>query len=305
MLLRSRGIRINDDTIRHVTNDIGRIVFDKLMKDAEYDYGILDDPKRAPADPFSGPGILYIMCDGAAVNTRTRNDDGSSWRENKLGIVFTSDDLHTYATAKGGKETRLTERMYCSYLGSVDEFRKLLFSTACKKGYMKYKETVFISDGAKWIANMVAEDYPDAVHILDFFHLKENIYSYAKAKFNLDESKYKPWADELTTLIHDGKVDEALGRLDPDERYVNTVDLHGYLTLHHDHVDYPFYKEKGYFIGSGAIESGNKIVLQERLKRAGMRWGTFSAQAMLTLKAMECSGLWLEVEKIVHDFFGI
>ncbi|MCL1918127.1 MAG: OmpA family protein, partial [Peptococcaceae bacterium] len=49
---------------------------------------------------------------------------------------------------------------------------------------------------------------------------------------------------------------------------------------------------KGYFIGSGAIESGNKIVLQQRLKQASMRWNVSSAQPMLTLKTKCESNLW-------------
>jgi len=52
------------------------------------------------------------------------------------------------------------------------------------------------------------------------------------------------------------------------------------------------YESKGYFIGSGAIESGNKIFLQDRLKRAGMRWNIPTAQAMLTLKTKAGSDLW-------------
>ena len=40
------------------------------------------------------------------------------------------------------------------------------------------------------------------------------------------------------------------------------------------------------------IESGNKLILQDRLKRAGMRWNTATAQAMLTLKTKVESCIW-------------
>ena len=59
------------------------------------------------------------------------------------------------------------------------------------------------------------------------------------------------------------------------------------------------YKAKGYFCGSGAIESGNKIVLQKRLKQAGMRWEPQTAQYLLTLKTKYESGRW---ERDVVDF---
>jgi hypothetical protein len=65
------------------------------------------------------------------------------------------------------------------------------------------------------------------------------------------------------------------------------------------------YKEKGYYVGSGAIESGNKVVLQKRLKLAGMRWNELPAQYLLSLRAKYESGLWLEsvVEKLlIHEF---
>ena len=57
-------------------------------------------------------------------------------------------------------------------------------------------------------------------------------------------------------------------------------------------IDYLSYEKNGYFIGSGAIESGNKIVLQERLKQSGMRWNVITAQYLLTLRAKKESNLW-------------
>jgi hypothetical protein len=71
-----------------------------------------------------------------------------------------------------------------------------------------------------------------------------------------------------------------------------TVNLHTYLANNINKIDYRDYAEKGYYVGSGAIESGNKVVLQKRLKLAGMRWGELSAQYLLSLRAKYESGLW-------------
>ncbi|MDR1966732.1 MAG: hypothetical protein LBQ36_08480, partial [Synergistaceae bacterium] len=57
-------------------------------------------------------------------------------------------------------------------------------------------------------------------------------------------------------------------------------------------IDYAGYVKKGYFIGSGAVGSGNKVVLQQRLKQSGMRWNTETAQNLLSLKAKQASLLW-------------
>jgi len=137
-----------------------------------------------------------------------------------------------------------------------------------------------LDDGATWIRNMVEEYFPDAQQILDFFHLSENVHTYAKYLFKMDAAKDKK----------------------PNGCPIN---LHGYILNNINNIDYAAYEGKGYFIGSGAIESGNKIILQDRLKRAGMRWNTQTAQAILTLKSKAESGLWhrdVEVPFLKHCF---
>jgi hypothetical protein len=155
---------------------------------------------------------------------------------------------------------------------------------------------------------MVEELFPDAQHILDFFHLCENVNSYAKHIFNSDESKCKMWAKGVCDKLKASGYREVLTELKsftgkiPDNCPVN---LYGYISNNIKNIDYAAYEKKGYFIGSGAIESGNKIVLQDRLKRAGMRWNTATAQAMLTLKSKVESNLWSsDVEKpfLAHCF---
>jgi hypothetical protein len=73
-----------------------------------------------------------------------------------------------------------------------------------------------------------------------------------------------------------------------------------YINNNIDKIDYPSYKEKGYFVGSGAIESANKVIVQRRLKQAGMRWSVSGAQAVLSLRAKAESRLWVsEVKALI------
>ncbi|MBO4335812.1 MAG: hypothetical protein J5846_08270, partial [Desulfovibrio sp.] len=70
------------------------------------------------------------------------------------------------------------------------------------------------------------------------------------------------------------------------------VNLHTYLVNNRDNIDYPAYRAKGYFVGSGAIEGANKSVIQARMKLVGMRWNITTAQYVASLRAKERSGLW-------------
>lgn len=294
------GIKVNDDTVRLVTNYIGKIVFDEDCRKAEEAFEKLDSGKLQLTQKRKG--TLYIETDGAALNTRHKDAEGSTWRENKLGVVFSTENIHYWKGKDGERKHQITSREYISYVGSAQEFKKHLFVCALRNGYGEYKETVILSDGAAWIANMAEELFPDAQHILDYFHLSENVYTYAKAKFRMDETKYRPWAVAICEKLKEGDCESVLKDLDEKEQYGNTVNLYHYIKTNIHHIDYPVYKAKGYFIGSGAIESGNKVVLQKRLKQSGMRWNPETAQYLLTLKSKNESGLWeKDVVKLINQ----
>jgi hypothetical protein len=302
-ILRAYQLKINDDTIRQVANYIGSLVFQEDCKQAESAFNKLNQGRLQFPDRKK-KGILYIEVDGAALNTRSKDANGSSWRENKLGIVFSSDNVYTWKNHRGEKQRQIMKREYVAYIGSVSEFKKHVLSCALKNGYGKYEKTVMISDGATWIRNMREELFPDAQQILDFYHLCENVNTFAKHLFGMEPSKYAKWADEICALLKASRYKEVLvdlkGRKKPD---LCPVDLYGYIQNNVDNIDYAHYLEEGLFIGSGAIESGNKSVLHQRLKQAGMRWNPQTAQYLLTLRAKYKSRLWVqEVEYPVLRF---
>jgi hypothetical protein len=303
-IMRACHLKINDDTVRQVANYIGELVFKEDCRQAEeafkkLDQGKLCFPKRKKK------GVLYIEVDGAALNTRCKDETGSSWRENKLGIVFSSDNIYTWTNKRTGeKQRQINKREYVTYIGCVQEFKKHVLSCALKNGYGEYEKTVLISDGAAWIRNMREELFPDAQQILDFYHLCENVNTFAKHVFGQEPSQYAKWADETCALLKASKYDEVLDDLKRRIKPLQCpVDLYGYIQNNLANIDYANYIDENLFIGSGAIESGNKSVLQQRLKQAGMRWNPLTAQYLLTLRAKYKSKLWRqEVESPILKF---
>jgi len=287
-------INVNDDTVRQVANYVGTMVFQNDCEKAEEAYRASENAKLEFA--HDKKGVVYIQTDGAALNTRHKDENDSTWRENKLGEVFTTDDIHYWTDAKGKQRHQLLRKEYTSFIGPASEFKKHLLACALSNGYGRYKETVVLSDGATWIRNMVEEVFPDAQHILDFYHLCENVNTFAKHLFKTDETKCKLWAQDICDSLKSSQHESVLRDLSAfkDEKKIAgcPVNLHLYISNNVKNIDYVSYESKGYFIGSGAIESGNKIVLQDRLKRAGMRWNTATAQAMLSLKSKAESNIW-------------
>jgi len=293
ILKRNFSIKLNDETIRNVTNYIGTLIFKEDCQKAESAFLQLEKGQLEFRNDKNG--VLYIQTDGAALNTRTKDESGSTWRENKLGEVFSSDNIYYWTDKKGERQHKINKKEYVSYVGPVNEFKKHLFACALRGGYGRYKETVVLGDGATWIRNMVQEMFPDAQQILDFYHLCENVNEFAKHLFNQDENQYKPWVKDICDALRHSKCDNVLKELEKtkDKTYKNcSINLYSYISSNSNNIDYKNYETRGYFIGSGAIESGHKIILQQRLKQAGMRWNVETAQPILTLKTKVESDLW-------------
>lgn len=287
-ILKKINIELNDDTIRHVTNHIGRIIFDNDIKLADKNFKNNINLKN------NKNGTIYIEVDGAAINTRIKNKDNTTWRENKLGVIFNTDNIKWRKNIKTGElEHEILKREYISYIGSAEKFIPLVLSVAIKNGYGKFKNTVILSDGATWIRNMVDDYFPDGQQILDFFHLCENVHKFAKLYIPKNEGVAKKWADIICKKLKNSETTNVLDKLKNIQmKYNIKFDLYQYISNNIKNIDYKSYIKNGFFIGSGAIESGNKVVLQTRLKRPGQRWNVETAQNMLTLRAKQESDLW-------------
>lgn len=323
-LKESFGYSLSDNQVREITDYIGDIVLAEDIRQKEQRLASYH-PKamriarrgRRPKDGF----ILYCEVDGAMFNTRRSKEETealrkagkSNWMENKLGIVFRSDELRDTGEKDddGNSILRLGKREYVGTTKGVEEFRERLASTLLKNGMEEASAIVLISDGAPWIRRTREQYFPKATQILDLFHLKENVMKFAQYLFGNDKSKYYPWWKAACKLLEDGKWRDLLNQSDVAE-YKSTKDtpggvpnLYQYIWNNRDIIDYPTYMAKGYFVGSGAIESGHKTVMQGRIKLAGMRWYQDSAEKLMSLRTKLRSNLWeSEVVPLVRTEYG-
>jgi len=299
LLLKTMNINIAESQIKKIADYVGSLLHKEQMEKAEESYNKPEVAMGIISKQDKKDLILYIATDGSAVNTRIQDEGGSTWREMKLGMTFRSDNI-----IKNGETMHIKEKEYVAYLGSVSEFKKLLFDSAVNAGYGKVKKVVVLGDGAAWIWNMCVELFPDAVCILDLYHLKEKIYDYGKALFPNDNKKYARWSEQVSWYIETGQVKKALKKIKdsplPDKVLEKNINLYGYIENNITRINYLDYRNKGYYVGSGMIESGNKVVVQKRLKQAGQRWSRVGAQNMVSLRALYESGNWCNIITMLH-----
>ena len=298
IIYRVHGIKISYVTVMNITKYVGKLVYNY-----NYNKSLEIWNKRANIDMniTKKKGTLYIQADGAAVNTRIEDENGSTWRENKLGIFFSDNDMYK----RKEKANIINHKEYVSYIGNVDTFKILVFAKAVELKYWEYESIVFISDGATWLRNMIDELFPEAIQILDKFHLIENIYDYAKFIFNDDIKKVEKFKDKIIGYCYSKEYNLIVKELKKykDITIPKTVcNLPIYLENNKNKIDYSTYEHNGWFVGSGAIESSNKTIVQLRLKQAGMRWSVDGANYMIALRCMWESNHWSKIEKIVVDY---
>ena len=205
--------------------------------------------------------------DGSFLNTRIPGDSGSTWHENKVGIIFTNKDLIRSIDDSGNIYFRLGKREYVTFFGKAELFEKYILECSLRHGYGRLDKTVLISDGASWIKKMKQRLFPNAQQILDFYHLCENVSKFSNAVFGFNSQKSKEHTDLWCELLKEGKWLDVLNLVSVFRdlgKNKKTIDLYQYIYDNRDCINYPYYREKYFFIGSGAIESANKKIVQKR-----------------------------------------
>jgi hypothetical protein len=303
-------IEVTDSYLHKLTDYVGGKLLEEDEQGAkewevmlERGQGTAEKADRTPGKPRK-KGAFYIMIDGSMLNTRDTPRGESSWKEVKLALFFAAKD--TKRRKRGNEETvSIKKKDYAVRFGEVKSFGEHLLAAAERNHCFDYEQLVIISDGATWIRQLGKELFPDAVQILDFWHLAENLYAFARFLFHDDESKYKPWAraciERLIERLKEGNAEDRAAVLAELKRYekrkcpAGVCNAYTYLKNNQKKIRYAEYKAKGWYIGSGPMESSNKTAVQRRMKQSGMRWDTEHARRLLALRIRYDSDRWNEV----------
>jgi hypothetical protein len=187
-----------------------------------------------------------------------------------------------------------------AYLGDAATFLNRL-----KNHVPSVQCPIFIADGALWIWEWIDKQYPNALQILDFYHAMQYAWDFAKVAFATSVHQ-KSWTDAIKHMLLDNRIEEVLRHFQlvkpnvQGEALLMLERLMRYYQRNQHRMYYGFYKEKKLFIGSGAIESAHREVIQQRLKRSGQRWSKPGAQQIAQLRVAKKSNHWQKVVNIAQ-----
>lgn len=309
-LKRAAGISISAETLRGCVEDEGRLI-EQLRRQAKLTPSWEAGAGRLTEGPAQGRSRVYLSCDGVHVPVIThaeklkRRAKIKARRKGRPRASRRPLPRIRPGSDQGFKELKVLafydqHKAFCHSVATCQDHRhagRLMRREADRLGWHHADERVSIADGARWIQfRMEDADLKLDGLILDFYHFSEHVHAARRAVFG-DTEGYD-WADEILHIARHDPFERLWAKLEAwrktlrGQRKREAADnLMRYLITRKEMVAYAHFRERGWDIGSGPIESQCKTVTQ-RIKGRGRRWNPANIQAIANLTAILDNGEW-------------
>jgi hypothetical protein len=263
---------------------------------------------------------VVLAVDGGRLNIRQTHRHGrkrksgwpgyeTDWQEPKLLIIYVLDEA-------GRKVTRTDVPLVADgTLLGLDEFMKILEMHLHQLGVAQAESIVLLGDGATWIWKHVPAllqqlgcRLEQIIQILDNCHATQHLYKLGEALLGLTAGQVwaKKWARRLKKGKAKALVNEIKHFLDnktsKDQETAQTEYTFFLKHLEKDRLDYAYFKEQKWPIGSGVVESLIRQVVNIRLKSCSKAWLEENAEAFLHACCQWAVHKWSDFWDIVLTF---
>ncbi len=286
--------QVSEATVTRLTERAGAAY--EAVQDAQY--ACLG---QAGGEEEAGPPCQQVSVDGAMIPLVHKQ-----WVEGKMLVIGTVQP--PVRQADGTVAIHTTNLSYFARVTDCHTFTDKATIEIVRRGTLTAGTVCGVVDGAVWEQGFLAVHCPDAVRILDWPHAVGYLAKVGQALYGVDTKETHAWlAVQRETLLH-GDPQVVLHRLrslqedvllqagegpPPPALAVLTESL-DYLAKRADQLRYADFRALGYPIGSGIVESANKLVVEARLKGTGMHWAPAHVNPLLALRGLACSDRWEE-----------
>ncbi|GHO71374.1 hypothetical protein KSC_102660 [Ktedonobacter sp. SOSP1-52] len=258
------GIEVSDSRVRRQTLQVGASVQAIQTEQANISHA----SSCGSSSPQPLPSRLAMSGDGAMVPLR-----GGTWAEVKTVVIAEVLPSQPESTEQASRRT--TNHSYFSRLADATMFADLASVEIARRGIESAEQVCAVQDGAEWLQGFVQSHRHDAIRILDFAHAAEYV---GKIHEQAQQTGQRLPARWVSVLLHQLKYHGPVRMLEhlhwlSQRRDIPAItDALRYFGKRLPQMHYPQFQAQGWPIGSGMVESANKVVMQARLKRAGMHW---------------------------------
>ena len=280
------GAEISGDSVRRITEGWGQQVRQARAVEVEQAFALGragDTDSAAVVEKVCPVGERgNLSTDGHMIPVR-----GEGWKEVKLSVISAvalhpAEERPEFEARRGDPSVRLHGHSCQAGLWDADTLARYQYVEGLRRGLEDCQHLSSVNDAAAWIERITAENYPQAIRIVDWSHAVGHLWTVAQAVYGVGDPQSQVWVDAQKELLWQGRalqVSQAIAALPASAQEVSAAQ--GYFEAHCDQMHYDRYRAAGYPIGSGTVESGGKNYVQYRLKRPGRGWNRDEAQNML------------------------
>lgn len=279
------GIHITAGSVRQITLRHGKVA-NKIVE---------EEVARLQAEAPSAtarPKQLVMSVDGAMVQLTS-----GEWREVKLAAF--GEFASQWDAKKKQVNTTTSNISYFARVETAEKFAQSALYEWQRRGGEQAQRVVAVNDGAVWIQSFIDYHCPRAIRVLDFAHAQGYLAQIGKAIYGADTAEFNQWFARMSKQLGKNPPERTLSELrflqsqHQDHPQIAEIEQAvRYLEKRKEMIDYPHFRQVQVPIGSGIAESGHKVVMQRRMKQAGMRWAEESLNPMLALRMGVCNHTW-------------
>jgi len=307
--LRRQGPALDEKAVHRMTRQLGAEVLASRTRDLRR----WRDGRLPAGQEMAGQHVV-AQTDGGRVRIRTQIETTKrkgvkhrrkirvEWREPKLLILYLSD--------RKGRMLKGTRPWIDGTLNGPDHLMELTAFHLHRLGAARAKAVSFVSDGAPWIWNRLdwvigraGLDPKRVERVLDCCHAVHHV-SLALQALGLPEAERTATYRALRHQLRAGRSREVvatLRRMAQAQPFDSAVWAEiEYLDKHEAHLRYDWFGYRGHPLGSGAVESAIRRVINLRLKGNGIYWREENAEGMLVLRAAALTDRWEEAMERVQ-----
>ena len=305
-MMESHGRKLDIKTVRNVTKRFA----------ARAREGRTAEPILAAlrAETLKGRKIV-LSTDGGRLRIRSakkgkktkksRTRYKTDWREPKLLIIYVVND--------NGRIDRKICPIIDGTLGGPDVLFALMHMYLRSIDLAATDQILFVADGAPWIWESVHMAKAmlnlggmtvKILELIDFYHAAQHLHAFAELKKHWSKKKRKQWVTRQKRLLQSGDAQTVIKTLQVEAKGSKSKLLQrelGYFIKNRHRLSYREVAALKLPIGSGAIESAIRRVVNLRLKSPCIFWKEDSAEEMLLLRAYYKSGRWKLLQKMAYE----
>lgn len=311
------------EEVRQVLCDYGIVMGVKVIRKLAYRYAdrarAVQQAGQIPLnedDSLQGRRVV-ISTDGGRTRLREkkrgpktvkgRTRYHGSWREPKLLIIYVVDEH--------GKQEKSFNPFIDGGFNGPDGLFQLL------KGYLESlciqqaDKVLFVADGAHWIWNRVPGlvkalglNSDRVYELLDFYHAVEHLGKVAGLRKSWSAKERKSWISKQRRLLLKGESSSVVQAVQTLCRGRNSKAIkteRDYFVRNEHRLAFPTVKALNLPIGSGAIESSIRRVVNLRLKGPCIFWYKENAEKIIMLRSYYKSGRWNCLKLMANSHFSL